>query len=136
MTVKLLGAGTLVDIEHPVSSGTFVTIGCVYSVTPPGVEWENVESELCLSDTVSTTPDASPGDPTSDEITFEAAFEPGSTEDVVGARAVRTWRITYPGGDKHTFPGYLRRYKPQAVTRKEYMRVEGVIVRTGAIVLS
>lgn len=135
---KLLGAGTLLAIEEPAASGQYVEVGCVVDVTPPGVEWENVESEMCLGDLTSTTPESSPGDPTVDEVSFTGFFEPGSTEDVLlravaAGLATRTWRLTYPNATTDTFDGYLRRYKPQSITRKEYMKVEGIIVRTGAI---
>lgn len=139
--VKVLGAGTLLAVEEPAGGGTYTDLGCVVDITPPGVEYENVEAELCLGDLVSTTPESSPGDPQVDEVTFTSFFEPGSVEDnllrdVAASRASRLWRITYPNSDTDFFAGYMRRYKPQTIARKEYMKAEGVVVRTGAITKS
>lgn len=133
---KYIGTGTKLEYENPADQWNEIT--CLQSIQPPGIEYDTVETELCLNDTTSTASEVSSGDPVTSEVPFTAYLDPGDVEhkaleDLAKSQATVNWRITYPNASVQAFPGFLRSYVTQTISRRDYIMADGVIVRTGDI---
>ena len=135
-------------IDNPGSPTTpdWQVAGCSFDITPPGYTYDVVEDELCLEDPPPVHPVPRVGDQQTDEITGTLAFDPESTvqadfDKAADEKLIVNFRIDYPdtgsmsppdGGWRDSFTGQITVWKPESVTKREFMRCALTIIRQGA----
>lgn len=132
---KQIGDGTLLKAEL-VTPATFDTITCIFNVTPPGISYETIETEQCLDESGVSASDL--GTEQTDEIPFTMAYDPGDSV----TDTLRTWalnkneqeyRLEYSSGYRDKFNAKILSYKGQSITKSDFMRLDVVLLRTGAV---
>jgi len=117
-------------------------IGCIVSVTPPGREAEEFQLEECLDDT--GVADIEHGSELPNEVAFVWVLDPraANTEfdlirDRVADNAEYAWEIRHISiATKWIFNGKVKSFLPQEVVKRDMMKVDVVISRTGDATLA
>ena len=135
------------------TGSTYKAVGCLFSLTPTGHEFEQGTADECLEDT--GVPTVTLGNEQPDIVEFAHAFTPGgtagldanqSTTEQLRSWAVNKtnvlWRIEYPAstisGVNHyeVFQGQIQSFKPASVSKREFMQLPVQILRNSNVIIA
>lgn len=138
----------------PANDTGFNAIGCCYDLQPTGHNYDTITADECLEDTGDPTTDLSTEQ--ADTVVFSHAYCPGGTAgfgaNQSATEQLRTYaqnktlllfRIEYrnnpnaPAGKKtyEKFCGKIQTFKPDTISKREFMRLPITVLRTGQVVM-
>ena len=133
---KVIGHGTLVKVDHD-SNGSFTTVGCVRSLTPPPRSKEPIES-TCMEDTIA---DYELAIEDGGDFVFQHATHPNDSTHVILQTLLTNgtevnWQVYY--GSYTTpitaqFAGKVISIAPENIDSKTLIADSVTVRRTGAI---
>lgn len=127
------GVGTKFQVEGA-TTGTFVDLANVVSVTPPSVEVDDVEVESL--DPEDGFKQYMPGLLDSKEVSLNINFDAQDTGHTaliadLNSRAIKQYKILLPDGASWTFSGFIKGFKPSEIQAGDIMQAEVTIRVTG-----
>ena len=132
---------TLTDYGTSGDTDDAAVIGCVFAATPPGIEYDIVEDDQCLTD---AEPAVELGDEQTSEFTITTAYCPGGT----ASSNLETWakngqrliiEFAYPANGEAAFgvnrycAAKIRVWQPDSIEKKVFMKVNLTLIRTSII---
>lgn len=136
---KVAGYGSLVKVDDDDSGSTFTTIGYITSITPPDLEWNEIDGTT-LDDTMEKM---DPGTAKPGEFVFSMIELINSTNSQI-IHTLHTnktkvlWQVVYPQGTPVTdqFEGWVKKIGRAVKGPNEYWTCEVTVRRTSTITRS
>lgn len=133
---KVLGYGTLVKVDDDDSGTTFTTIGYVKEITPPDLEWNEVDGTT-LDDAIEKM---DPGIQKASEFTFSQIEIINSTNHqlintLFTNKTKVLWQVVYPQGTAVTdqFEGWVKKISRSVKGPNEYWMREVTVKITSTV---
>jgi len=111
---------------------TWVSVGCVTSITPPSMTVEKVEVPVCLN-AASRTKEVRPGATTPGEASYTIQFSDGDVDDAIAALGVfGSYRIKFGDSTKGmVFNGFFSGFSVPELNENGFIQVTCQIQMSG-----
>lgn len=126
-----------VDFD-PTASNTagWMVVGCLFGVQPPGVSYDTITGEQCLSE--GAVPTTELGDIQADNPTFTVPFCPDdemycNMVDYAECGECMLFCFSYPGGARDFFFARIQEMTPDEISRDDFSRTTITLLRTSQV---
>lgn len=136
---KVPGYGSLVKVDDDDSGGTFTTIGYITSITPPDLEWNEIDGTTLDSTIEEMDPGiAKPGEFVFSQIEIINSTNHQLINTLHTNKTKVLWQVVYPQGTPVTdqFEGWVKKISRAVKGPNEYWTREVTVRRTTAITRS